>query len=100
MAALDRMTDPTDQHGSLPKDLPNQCRDMDQPCRALIEDLKRRGMLEDTLVIWGGEFGRTVYCQGKLTKQNYGRDHSPRARRVLAHRWHSQERIVENRPPE
>ena len=67
-----------DQHGSLPKDLPNQCRDMDQPCHALIEDLKRRGMLEDTLVIWGGEFGRTIYCQGKLTRQNYGRDHHPR----------------------
>lgn len=67
-----------DQHGSLPKDLPNQCRDVDQPAAALIQDLKQRGLLEDTLVIWGGEFGRTVYCQGTLTKTNYGRDHHPR----------------------
>ena len=67
-----------DQHGNLPKDITNQCRDIDQPCAALINDLKQRGMLDDTLVIWGGEFGRTVYCQGTLTKQNYGRDHHPR----------------------
>ena len=67
-----------DQHGSLPKDIRNQCRDVDQPAAALVKDLKRRGMLDDTLVIWGGEFGRTVYCQGKLTKTNYGRDHHPR----------------------
>ncbi|MFQ5734467.1 MAG: DUF1501 domain-containing protein [Planctomycetaceae bacterium] len=67
-----------DQHGSLPKDIRNQCRDVDQAAAALVKDLKQRGMLDDTLVIWGGEFGRTVYCQGKLTKTNYGRDHHPR----------------------
>lgn len=67
-----------DQHGNLPGDLPDQCRDIDQPSWALIQDLKQRGLLEDTLVIWGGEFGRTAYCQGKLTKENYGRDHHPR----------------------
>jgi len=67
-----------DQHANVAKDLPNQCRDIDQPCYALIQDLKQRGMLDDTLVIWGGEFGRTVYCQGKLTRENYGRDHHPR----------------------
>jgi hypothetical protein len=67
-----------DQHFNVAGDLPNQCRDVDQPCYALIRDLKQRGMLDDTLVIWGGEFGRTVYCQGKLTRDNYGRDHHPR----------------------
>lgn len=67
-----------DQHANLPTDLPNQCRDIDQGATALVQDLKRRGMLDDTLVIWGGEFGRTVYCQGKLTRQNYGRDHHPK----------------------
>lgn len=67
-----------DQHGNISGDLPNQCRDVDQPCWALIQDLKQRGLLDDTLVIWGGEFGRTIYCQGKLTKENYGRDHHPR----------------------
>ncbi len=67
-----------DQHGALPRDLPLQCRDIDQPSHALIQDLKQRGLLDDTLVVWGGEFGRTVYCQGKLTKTNYGRDHHPR----------------------
>ena len=67
-----------DQHNNLPTELPNQCRDIDQGCAALVTDLKRRGLLDDTLVVWGGEFGRTVYCQGKLTKQNYGRDHHPR----------------------
>ena len=55
-----------------------QCRDTDQPTAALIQDLKERGLLEDTLVIWGGEFGRTVYSQGKLTVDDYGRDHHPR----------------------
>jgi arylsulfatase A-like enzyme len=55
-----------------------QCKDTDQASAALILDLKQRGLLEDTLVIWGGEFGRTVYCQGKLTEENYGRDHHPR----------------------
>jgi uncharacterized protein (DUF1501 family) len=67
-----------DQHGSLPRDLPLQCKDIDQPAYALVQDLKNRGMLDETLVIWGGEFGRTVYCQGKLTAKNYGRDHHPR----------------------
>jgi len=67
-----------DQHANLPTDLPNQCRDIDQPTYALLTDLKQRGLLDDTLVIWGGEFGRTVYCQGKLTRENYGRDHHPR----------------------
>ncbi|MCB1133931.1 MAG: DUF1501 domain-containing protein, partial [Verrucomicrobiae bacterium] len=67
-----------DQHGNLPRDLASQCKDVDQGCFGLIQDLKQRGMLEDTLVIWGGEFGRTVYCQGGLTEENYGRDHHPR----------------------
>lgn len=67
-----------DQHGNLPKDIANQCRDIDRPCYGLINDLKQRGLLEDTLVVWGGEFGRTIYCQGGLTKDNYGRDHHPR----------------------
>lgn len=67
-----------DQHGSLPKELRGQCRDTDQPTAALITDLKQRGMLEDTLIIWGGEFGRTIYSQGTLTDTDYGRDHHPR----------------------
>jgi hypothetical protein len=67
-----------DQHFNIGGDLPNQCKDVDQACFALITDLKRRGMLDDTLVVWGGEFGRTIYCQGKLTRDNYGRDHHPR----------------------
>ncbi|MCH2124339.1 MAG: DUF1501 domain-containing protein [Pirellulaceae bacterium] len=67
-----------DQHGNLPTDIRRQCGIIDQPCYALIQDLKQRGLLEDTLVIWGGEFGRTIYCQGGLTKTNYGRDHHPR----------------------
>ncbi len=67
-----------DQHANIARDLVNQCKDIDQPAWALINDLKRSGLLEDTLVIWGGEFGRTVYCQGKLTKENYGRDHHPK----------------------
>jgi arylsulfatase A-like enzyme len=67
-----------DQHGNLTVDLPNQCRDIDQPSAGLIADLKQRGMLDDTLVVWGGEFGRTIYCQGGLTRENYGRDHHPR----------------------
>jgi uncharacterized protein (DUF1501 family) len=67
-----------DQHGSLPYQLGNQCRDTDQGTAALIIDLKRRGLLDETLVVWGGEFGRTVYSQGTLTKQDYGRDHHPR----------------------
>ena len=64
-----------DQHGSLPKQISNQCRDTDQPTAALMSDLKARGMLDDTLIVWGGEFGRTVYSQGKMTRENYGRDH-------------------------
>ncbi len=68
-----------DQHGNLPRDLAAQCKDVDQASYALVQDLKQRGMLDDTLVIWGGEFGRTVYCQGTLTETNYGRDHHPRA---------------------
>jgi hypothetical protein len=67
-----------DQHGNLPKDLKSQCLDTDQASAALLIDLKRRGLLDDTLVVWGGEFGRTVYSQGTLTKTNYGRDHHPR----------------------
>ncbi len=67
-----------DVHSNLPEVLPSQCRDVDQGAYALVQDLKSRGLLEDTLVIWGGEFGRTVYCQGKLTAQDYGRDHHPK----------------------
>jgi hypothetical protein len=67
-----------DQHNLLPKQLPGQAKDTDQPSAGLIMDLKQRGLLQDTLVVWGGEFGRTVYCQGKLTADNYGRDHHPR----------------------
>jgi hypothetical protein len=67
-----------DQHGNCPAHITNQCRDTDQASAALILDLKERGLLEDTLVIWAGEFGRTVYSQGKLTETNYGRDHHPR----------------------
>lgn len=67
-----------DQHGNLPGDLPLQCGDIDRGSYALVTDLKQRGLLDDTLVVWGGEFGRTVYCQGKLTPQMYGRDHHPR----------------------
>ncbi|MEO2048849.1 MAG: DUF1501 domain-containing protein [Pirellulales bacterium] len=67
-----------DQHTNLPTGIKKQADDTDQASAGLIKDLKQRGMLEDTLVIWAGEFGRTVYCQGKLTKENYGRDHHPR----------------------
>lgn len=67
-----------DQHGNLTGDLPMQCKDVDQACAGLIKDLKQRGLLDDTLVVWGGEFGRTVYCQGALSRENYGRDHHPR----------------------
>lgn len=67
-----------DQHANLTGDLPKQCKDIDQACYGLITDLKQRGLLEDTLVVWGGEFGRTIYCQGRLTPENYGRDHHPR----------------------
>ncbi|HIC18086.1 TPA: DUF1501 domain-containing protein [Candidatus Poribacteria bacterium] len=67
-----------DQHGGLPNGIRRQCKETDQASAALVADLKQRGMLEDTLVIWGGEFGRTCYCQGKLTTIDYGRDHHPR----------------------
>ena len=67
-----------DQHFTLPKQISGQCQDTDQPTAALLRDLKQRGLLDDTLVVWSGEFGRTVYCQGKLTRENYGRDHHPR----------------------
>jgi hypothetical protein len=67
-----------DQHDNLPRDIQRQCRETDQASAALVTDLKRRGLLDDTLVVWGGEFGRTSYSQGKLTATNYGRDHHPR----------------------
>ncbi len=67
-----------DHHGSLPSSIRRQAGEVDQPAWALVQDLKQRGLLEDTLVIWGGEFGRTVYSQGSLTRTNYGRDHHPR----------------------
>lgn len=67
-----------DQHGNLPRDLRLQCEDTDQPTAGLLADLKTRGLLENTLVVWGGEFGRTTYSQGKLTADDYGRDHHPR----------------------
>ena len=67
-----------DHHGSVVKDLPMQCQDVDQAQAALLKDLRQRGLLDETLVVWGGEFGRTVYCQGKLTANQYGRDHHPR----------------------
>lgn len=67
-----------DHHGSVVKDLPLQCQDVDQAQAALLKDLRQRGLLDETLVLWGGEFGRTVYCQGELTPTQYGRDHHPR----------------------
>ncbi len=67
-----------DTHGNVAGRLPSQCKDVDQPCWGLIQDLKARGLLDETLVIWGGEFGRTIYSQGGLSKENYGRDHHPR----------------------
>jgi hypothetical protein len=67
-----------DQHGNLPAQIRNQCRDTDQASAALVKDLKSRGLLDDTLVVWAGEFGRTTYSQGKLTADTYGRDHHPR----------------------
>src|SRR5262245_27356751 len=66
-----------DQHGNLPAEMRLQSKAVDQPIAALITDLRRRGMLDETLVVWGGEFGRTVYSQGQLTTTNYGRDHHP-----------------------
>ena len=67
-----------DHHGGLPAGIRRQAKDVDQACYGLVTDLKRRGMLDDTLVVWGGEFGRTNYSQGKLTATDYGRDHHPR----------------------
>ncbi len=67
-----------DTHGNVKVRLPSQCKDVDQPCWGLIQDLKSRGLFDETLVIWGGEFGRTIYSQGGLSKDNYGRDHHPR----------------------
>lgn len=67
-----------DVHGNLPEVLPSQCKDVDRACYALVTDLKNRGLLDETLVLWGGEFGRTIYSQGKLTPTDYGRDHHPR----------------------
>lgn len=67
-----------DQHGNLPKAIRNQCNETDQASAALVQDLRARGLLDDTIVIWGGEFGRTNYSQGKLTRESYGRDHHPR----------------------
>ncbi len=67
-----------DHHGGLPAGIQRQCKDVDQACHALVTDLKQRGLLDDTLVVWGGEFGRTNYSQGKLTATDYGRDHHPR----------------------
>ncbi|MEX2215818.1 MAG: DUF1501 domain-containing protein [Phycisphaeraceae bacterium] len=67
-----------DHHGGLPAAIRGQCKDTDQATAALITDLKKRGLLDDTLIVWGGEFGRTIYSQGGLTKDNYGRDHHPR----------------------
>ena len=67
-----------DHHGNIAKRMPDQCADTDQPCWGLIQDLKQRGMYDDTLVIWGGEFGRTIYSQGGVSHTNYGRDHHPR----------------------
>ena len=67
-----------DQHADLPREIASQARDTDKASAALVTDLKRRGLLEDTLVIWGGEFGRTNFSQGSLTSTNYGRDHHPR----------------------
>jgi hypothetical protein len=67
-----------DQHLELPRNITAQCKLTDQPTAALVLDLKQRGLLQDTLVVWGGEFGRAVYCQGKMTPDDYGRDHHPR----------------------
>jgi hypothetical protein len=67
-----------DQHSNLPDEISKQCRDTDQPSAALLQDLKQRGLLDDTLIVWGGEFGRTVYSNGSLTDTKYGRDHHPR----------------------
>ncbi len=67
-----------DTHGNVSGRLPDQCRDVDQACWGLVQDLKQRGLFDSTLIVWGGEFGRTIYSQGKLSHENYGRDHHPR----------------------
>ena len=67
-----------DTHSNVAGRLPSQCKDIDQACAGLIQDLKNRGLFDETLIIWGGEFGRTIYSQGGLTMGNYGRDHHPR----------------------
>jgi uncharacterized protein (DUF1501 family) len=67
-----------DQHGGLPAGISHQCRQTDQAAAALVADLAERGLLDETLVVWGGEFGRTTYCQGRMTASDYGRDHHPR----------------------
>jgi uncharacterized protein (DUF1501 family) len=67
-----------DHHGNVAGRLPMQCKDIDQPTYGLLRDLKSRGMLDETLILWGGEFGRTIYSQGGLSRDNYGRDHHPR----------------------
>ena len=72
-----------DHHAGLPAALKGQCKDTDQPTAALINDLKQRGLFDDTLIVWGGEFGRTIYSQGALTETNYGRDHHPRCFSLL-----------------
>ena len=72
-----------DHHGGLPNAIKGQCSDTDQPTAALLADLKQRGLLDDTLIVWGGEFGRTIYSQGTLTETNYGRDHHPRCFTML-----------------
>jgi hypothetical protein len=72
-----------DHHGGLPKAIKGQCNDTDQATAGLLTDLKQRGLLDDTLIVWGGEFGRTTYSQGALTETNYGRDHHPRCFTVL-----------------
>ena len=78
-----------DQHGNLPQQIRGQCRDTDQPSAALIKDLKQRGLLDDTLVVWGGEFGRTVYCQGKLDRgQLRPRPPSPLLHHLAGRRRH------------
>jgi len=72
-----------DHHGGLPNAIRGQCKDTDQPTAALIRDLKSRGLLDDTLIVWGGEFGRTIYSQGGLSATDYGRDHHPRCFTML-----------------
>jgi hypothetical protein len=76
-----------DQHGNLPNEMKGQAQDVDQPSAALITDLKQRGLLDETLVIWGGEFGRTNYCQGAVKPDNYGRDHHPRSFSIWMAGW-------------